>query len=141
MTLTLRIIARLCVMAIGYIGGMTAGIAFCLLVIYNWSLEVHFGFGGFAGAIALFTLLLTNSHALIPPIMLCFLAELFSLRSYIWPTTITAVISPLIFFSSDLYKQTVGFPPQEDIIVASAAGAVAGFTYWLIASRNAGSWR
>jgi hypothetical protein len=68
----------------------------------------------------------------VPALVVIILAEVFGWRSLILHLVIGAGIGFAVFLVD------IGNPESGDLSALGAAGAVAGFVYWLIAGRNAG---
>ena len=75
------------------------------------------------------------------------LAEAYSIRSLLLHAAAGAAILLLGYYSAGLtanYEESIDRPPppiSREAEIAAAVGVVFGFTYWLIAGRNAGRWR
>jgi hypothetical protein len=83
----------------------------------------------------------------LPILIAVVLAEAFSIRSLLIQAAAGAAILLLGYYSAGLtstYEESIDHPPppiSREAEIAAAVGAVFGFTYWLIAGRNAGRWR
>lgn len=83
----------------------------------------------------------------LPILIAVVLAEAFSIRSLLMQAAAGAAILLLGYYSAGLtstYEESIDHPPppiSREAEIAAAVGAVFGFTYWLIAGRNAGCWR
>ena len=83
----------------------------------------------------------------LPILIAVVLAEAFSFRSLLIHTAAGAAILLLGYYSAGLtatYEESIDRPPppiSREAEIATAVGVVFGFTYWLIAGRNAGRWR
>jgi hypothetical protein len=71
----------------------------------------------------------------IPALVVIVLAEAFSWRSLVLHLLVGAGVGFAVFLAR------IGNPESSDLTAFGAAGAVAGFVYWLIAGRNAGGGR
>lgn len=83
----------------------------------------------------------------LPILIAVVLAEAFSIRSLLIHAAAGAAILLLGYYSAGLtapYEESIDRPPppiSREAEIAAAVGVVFGFTYWLIAGRNAGRWR
>ena len=83
----------------------------------------------------------------LPILIAVVLAEAFAIRSVLAHAAAGAVILLLALYGAGLsgsYEESIDRPPppiSRELEIAAAVGAVFGFTYWLIAGRNAGRWR
>ena len=83
----------------------------------------------------------------LPILIAVVLAEAFSFRSLLIHAAAGAAILLLGYYSAGLtatYEESIDRPPppiSREAEIAAAVGVVFGFTYWLIAGRNAGRWR
>ena len=76
-----------------------------------------------------------GSLAFIPFLAAMFASEYFSLRGFVVHLAAGAALGLAVIWLRD-GAAVAGF--AKPVIVAVAAGAVAGFVYWLLAGRNAG---
>ena len=89
----------------------------------------------------------TGAIGLLPLVILIALAEAFKIRSLLANVAAGAAMLALGYYSSGMshsYEESIDHPPppiSREGEIAAAAGAVFGFTYWLIAGRKAGRWR
>ena len=83
----------------------------------------------------------------LPILIAVVLAEAFSIRSLVIQAGAGAAILLLGYYSAGFtrsYEESIDHPPppiSREAEIAAAVGVVFGFTYWLIAGRNAGRWR
>ena len=83
----------------------------------------------------------------LPILIAVVLAEAFAIRSVLIHAAAGAVILLLGLYGAGFsrsYEESIDHPPppiSRELEIAAAVGAVFGFTYWLIAGRNAGRWR
>jgi hypothetical protein len=83
----------------------------------------------------------------LPILIAVVLAEAFSIRSLVIQAAAGAAILLLGYYSAGFtgsYEESIDYPPppiSRQAEIAAAVGVVFGFTYWLIAGRNAGRWR
>ena len=83
----------------------------------------------------------------LPILIAVVLAEAFSIRSLLIQAAAGAAILLLGYYSAGFagnYEESIDYPPppiSRQAEIAAAVGVVFGFTYWLIAGRNAGRWR
>ncbi len=83
----------------------------------------------------------------LPILIAVVLSEAFSIRSLAIQAAAGAAILLLGYYSAGLggtYEESIDHPPppiSREAEIAAAVGVVFGFTYWLIAGRNAGRWR
>jgi hypothetical protein len=83
----------------------------------------------------------------LPILIAVVLAEAFSIRSLVIQAAAGAAILLLGYYSAGFtgsYEESIDHPPppiSRQAEIAAAVGVVFGFTYWLIAGRNAGRWR
>ncbi len=82
----------------------------------------------------------------LPILIAIILAEAFSIRSLAIQAAAGAAILLLGYYSAGFtaYEESIDHPPppiSREAEIAAAVGVVFGFTYWLIAGRNAGRWR
>src|ERR1035437_8178976 len=78
----------------------------------------------------------------LPILIAVVLAEAYSIRSLLIHAAAGAAILLLGYYRS--YEESIDHPPppiSREAEIAAAVGVVFGFTYWLIAGRNAGRWR
>lgn len=89
--------------------------------------------------------LVTLFYVFAPAFLVILMAEIFSLRSVIYYALCGAAIGALTGFLSDmgalLDDASPAAPLTRELQFLTAAGIVAGFVYWLIAGRNAGTWK
>jgi hypothetical protein len=89
----------------------------------------------------------TTIVGFLPILIAVVLAEAFSIRSLLIQAAAGAAILLLGYYSVGLtanYEESIDHPPppiSREAEIAAAIGVVFGFTYWLIAGRNAGRWR
>src|SRR6202158_1326232 len=89
----------------------------------------------------------TVAVGFLPILIAVVLAEVFSIRSLLINAAAGAAILLLGYYSAGLtatYEESIDRPPppiSRETEIAAAVGVVCGFTYWLIAGRNAGCWR
>jgi hypothetical protein len=76
------------------------------------------------------------------------LAEIFKIRSLLVHAVAGAALLLAGYYGSGLarpsYEESIDNPPPpipREAQVVAAAGAAFGFSYWLVAGRNAGRWR
>jgi hypothetical protein len=75
------------------------------------------------------------------------LAEAYRVRSLLVYALAGAAILLLGYYGAGFtsrYEESIDYPPppiSREAEIAAAVGVVFGFTYWLIAGRNAGRWR
>jgi hypothetical protein len=90
---------------------------------------------------------LTIVVGFLPVLIAVVLAEAFSIRSVVIHAAAGAAILLLGYYGAgfaSIYEESIDHPPppiSRETEIAAAVGAVFGFTYWLIAGRNAGRWR
>lgn len=83
----------------------------------------------------------------LPILIAVVLAEAYSIRSLLIHAAAGAAILLLGYYSAGFsrsYEESIDHPPppiSREAEIAAAVGVVFGFTYWLIAGRNAGRWR
>ena len=83
----------------------------------------------------------------LPILIAVVLAEAFAIRSLLIQAAAGAAILLLGYYSAGFastYEESIDHPPppiSREAEIAAAVGVVFGFTYWLIAGRNAGRWR
>lgn len=96
---------------------------------------------------AAFTSGVTVLVGFLPILIAVVLAEAFSIRSLVIQAAAGATILLLGYYSAGFtgsYEESIDHPPppiSRQAEIAAAVGVVFGFTYWLIAGRNAGRWR
>jgi hypothetical protein len=84
---------------------------------------------------------------LLPLMILIAVAESYKIRSLLIYAAAGAAIFAIGYYGSGVsssYDESIDRPPppiSREAEIATAAGAVFGFTYWLIAGRKAGAWR
>jgi hypothetical protein len=95
-------------------------------------------FAGAAGVV-------TPFYVFAPSFIAILIAEMLSLRSVLYYALAGAFIGALAYFMTDIAARIAGkgtvVPITQELQWLTAAGIVAGFVYWLIAGRNAGTWR
>jgi len=90
---------------------------------------------------------MTAALLFLPTLIAVVLAEAFSLRSLLVYAAGGAAMMLFAYYGAGFgrtYEESIDRPPppiSREGEIAAAAGAVFGFTYWLIAGRNAGRWR
>ena len=83
----------------------------------------------------------------LPILIAVVLAEAYSIRSLLIHAAAGAAILLLGYYSAGFawtYEESIDHAPpliSRAVVIAAAVGVVFGFTYWLIAGRNAGRWR
>jgi hypothetical protein len=83
----------------------------------------------------------------LPILIAVVLAEAFAIRSLVIQAAAGAAILLLGYYSAGFTstdEESIDHPPppiSREAEIAAAVGVVFGFTYWLIAGRNAGRWR
>jgi hypothetical protein len=101
----------------------------------------------FFWGIAAFASGVTVVVGFLPVLIGVVLAEAFSIRSLLVYAVAGAAILLLGYYSAGFawtYGESIDQPPppiSREAEIAIAAGAMFGFTYWLIAGRRAGRWR
>ncbi|MEO1065852.1 MAG: hypothetical protein AAFW47_00595 [Pseudomonadota bacterium] len=149
MVLFFRIITRLIVMAIAYVAACIAATATLGASVIGWRQS----FGGldrgtpeeeiiawfFTALFGIFSLSNITYVATTPALIAALVTEAFSLKSWLVYIGIGGVLALVLLTSAKVYDG--GLPPQQDMIIALAAGFVGGTVYWLFAGRGAGSWR
>jgi hypothetical protein len=146
----LAILGRLIVILFGLFmatmaGGIAAAIALLgaeLHVIGNGPIEHAFFLGT-----AAFASSATVMVGFLPILIAVVLAEAYSIRSLLIHAAAGAAILLLGYYSAGFtwaYEESIDHAPpliSRAAEIAAAVGVVFGFTYWLIAGRNAGRWR
>ena len=147
----MRLLGRLFVIVVAVIAAsMATGIAIAVGVlgpqwhVLNGDPGERFAFWGIAFAGGMFT----GAVGILPLAICIALAETLKIRSLLINTIVGAVLLLAGYYGSGLarpsYEESIDEPPppiSHEAELAAAAGAVFGFTYWLIAGRNAGRWR
>ena len=83
----------------------------------------------------------------LPILIAVVLGEAYSVRSLLVHALAGAAILLLGYYGAGFtstYEESIDYPPppiSREAEIAAAVGVVFGFTYWLIAGRNAGRWR
>jgi len=83
----------------------------------------------------------------LPILIAVVLAEAYRVRSLLVYALAGAAILLLCYYGAGFtstYEESIDYPPppiSREAEIAAAVGVVFGFTYWLIAGRNAGRWR
>jgi hypothetical protein len=83
----------------------------------------------------------------LPILIAVVLAEAFSIRSLVIQAAAGAAILLLGYYGAgfaESYEESIDSPPppiSRQAEIVAAVGVVFGFTYWLLAGRNAGRWR
>lgn len=83
----------------------------------------------------------------LPILISVVLAEAYRVRSLLVHALAGAAILLLGYYGAGFtstYEESIDYPPppiSREAEIAAAVGVVFGFTYWLIAGRNAGRWR
>jgi len=83
----------------------------------------------------------------LPILIAVVLAEAFSIRSLVIQAAAGAAILLLGYYGAGFagsYEESIDSPPppiSRQAEIVAAVGVVFGFTYWLLAGRNAGRWR
>ncbi|MEP3277902.1 MAG: translation initiation factor IF-3 [Stappiaceae bacterium] len=75
----------------------------------------------------------------VPALVIISVAEIFSWRSLVLHLAIGGGIGVAAFAAGSQLPAEAGLP--SGWTVAATAGFIGGFTYWLLAGRNAGAWR
>ncbi len=89
----------------------------------------------------------TGVAGFLPLVILIAVAESLKVRSLLIHAAAGAALLLLAYYGSGFtsaYEESIDYPPppiSREAEIAAAAGVVFGFTYWLIAGRNAGRWR
>jgi hypothetical protein len=104
----------------------------------------RFAFWGVAVVGSLFAI----AAGLLPLLVMIVVAEIFKIRSLLAHAVAGAVLLLAGYYGGGLarpsYEESIDRPPppvSRETQVVAAAGAAFGFSYWLIAGRNAGRWR
>lgn len=148
LVLFFRVLTRVFIMGFAYFVACLAAVMTLVVSIIGWRAN----FGGLDGTSPeeeLLGLLLSSvfgvvsflqilASAFIPAVVGGLITEGFSWRSIFVHVAAGGVIGLYIFSESGLYPD--GPLPQQEVIISLASGFVAGFFYWLIAGRRAGSW-
>jgi hypothetical protein len=103
---------------------------------------------GTLGIVVGLTSFLVSGFAMIPAMIIILIAEGAAIRSILFYATAGAALALFCYYGlglgfaldDRLATTGEGFFARAPELMA-AAGIVAGFTYWLIAGRNAGRWR
>jgi hypothetical protein len=96
---------------------------------------------------AAFASFATVAIGFLPILIAVVLAEAYSIRSLLVHAASGATILLFAYYSAGFtgaYEESIDHPPppiSREAEIAAAVGVVFGFTYWLIAGRNAGRWR
>lgn len=93
----------------------------------------------FSSAFGIVTFFNIGFLAFMPAVIAGLITEAFAWRSVFVHVAAGGVIGLYLLNESGVYVGET--PPQQDLVITLAAGFVAGLVYWLIAGRNAGSWR
>jgi hypothetical protein len=132
------------------VASMAAGIAIAIGMLGpQWPVAGGTGGERFAfWGVAFFGSVLAGAVGLLPLAIMIAIAETFKIRSLLINALAGAALLLFGYYGSGLarppYEESIDAPPPaipHDAEVAAAAGAVFGFSYWLIAGRNAGRWR
>ncbi|MEP1442897.1 MAG: hypothetical protein ABJK39_07795 [Hyphomicrobiales bacterium] len=148
MILFFRVLTRLFVLAFAYILATLAGIATIVAAIWGWQVN-YIDFASqtpeqdivnlFAySTIGIFAYVSILYAAATPAAVYGLVTEGLAWRSLTIHVLGGGAIALYLLL---IVNSPTTQPPQQDIIITLAAGFVAGFTYWLIAGRSAGSWR
>lgn len=116
-----------------------------MVSLLAWQVEVrspdeevlHFFF---SSAFVLSAFLYVTTTAIAPAVFFGLLTEAFSWRSIFVHVVAGGMLGFYLLIATGRYGDAK-IPPQSDLILVLAAGFAAGIVYWLIAGRNAGSWR
>jgi hypothetical protein len=147
----MKLIGRLFVIAFAvFVASVAAGIAIAWGVLGP---EWHV-IGGDAGerfafwGVAFFGSLFAAAIGILPLLAMIVLAEIFKIRSLLVHAVAGAALLLAGYYGSGLarpsYEESIDNPPPpipREAQVVAAAGAAFGFSYWLVAGRNAGRWR
>lgn len=149
MALFFRVIWRLIVLAFAYVFACSIAMVTLVLSVIGW----RSSFGGlniaspeeeiinllFSSAFGLVAFVQISFSAFMPALIAGLVTEAFSLRSWLIHLAIGGVLAAVLLSSANVYEGEI--PPQQDMVIALAAGFMAGLAYWLIAGRRAGNWR
>jgi len=140
----------LVIVAAVILASMAAGIAIALGVLgpqwhaFDGDTGERVAFWGIAFVGSVFT----GAIAILPLAICIAIAETFKIRSLLINMLAGAALLLAGYYGSGLappsYEESIDEPPppiSREAELAAAAGAAFGFTYWLIAGRNAGRWR
>jgi hypothetical protein len=147
----MRLVARLFVIAFAiFVASVAAGVAMAWGVLGpEWHVisgdpGERFAFWG----VAFFGSLFAAAIGLLPLLAMVALAEIFKIRSLLAYAVAGAILLLVGYYGSGLarpsYEESIDHEPppiSRETQVIAAAGAAFGFSYWLIAGRNAGRWR
>ena len=148
MILFFRALTRVFILGFAYFVACVAAVLTLVISIVGWRAD----YGGFDASTPeeMLALILSSAIGLVsfwhifaaalPAVTIAALiTEAFSWRSVFVHVMAGGGIGLFILNESGLYEGET--PPSQELIITLASGFVAGFVYWLIAGRRAGSWR
>ena len=146
----MRLIGRFFVVAFAvFVASAATGIAIAWGVfgpdwhVMSGDAGERFAFWG----VAFFGSLFAAAVGVLPLLVMIVLAEAFKIRSLLAHAVAGAILLLAGYYGSGLarpsYEESIDYAPppiSHELQLVAAAGAVFGFSYWLIAGRNAGRW-
>lgn len=143
----MRIIGRLLLILFAY--AVATFMATCAFTIANVITEFRpnvFSLALLGNAIStayFFWLVLISWLAAIPFLLAIFVSEFFAIRSFLLHLAGGIIVALLTTLAATvfLFSGRIAVDNGAQLLLVIIAGIAAGFFYWLIAGRSAGSWR
>ena len=148
MILFFRVLTRLFVLAFAYILATLAGLATIAAAIWGWQVN-YIDFASQTPEQDIVNLFAYSTIGIFAYVSILYVAAtpaaVYGLvtEGLAWQSLTIHILGggAIALYLLLIANNPTTQPPQQDIIITLAAGFVAGFTYWLIAGRSAGSWR
>lgn len=143
MTLLIRVLVILLALLLA---SFAAGLVVTLAVLFPTFSDLDLGMAdqGALNAVIVFGAIFISGFALIPALLVVVISEGVGIRSFVFYATAGAVAGFVIYWSSaaaDFGALSVNSNTRREAEIMTGAGIIAGMVYWVIAGRNAGSWR
>lgn len=143
----MALLARILVVLSGcFLASLAAGLVVTLAVLVPELSDLALGplDGNAFAAVAAFGAIFLSGFALLPAALVIAIAESLGIRTVLFYASGGALVATLLYLSFS-HWQTLAFTAdgfaRRELEVMAGAGIVAGFVYWAVAGRNAGTWR
>ena len=142
----MALIGRIFVVLFGFFAAsLAAGAVVIGAVLFPKLSDVDLGLDeSTMSIIATFGFIFISGFALLPVMIVALVTEAFAVRSLLFYVVGGALVGAACYLSLVPFDtDTMAFHGiiRREMEVMTGAGIVAGLVYWLIAGRNAGSWR
>ena len=142
----MALLGRIIVILFGFlVASLAAAIVVVSAVAFpEWS-DVDLGLDESTRKVIIaFGFIFVSGFALLPALIMALITEAFSVRSMLFYAVGGGIIGAACYLSIVPFEPasfTFSGLEHRELEVMTGAGIVAGFVYWVIAGRNAGTWR